>query len=118
MVLTTEFLSLTMFLLGPTLGPTELILILILILFIYLCGTSTARVAYKKGRSYWGWFTLGFLFFPLALIVAFIVPKNQAVLDERSLQLGELQRCPFCTELVKVEAVKCRFCGGDIPESG
>ena len=28
---------------------------------------------------------------------------------------GKLRKCPICAELVRREAVKCRFCGSDLP---
>jgi hypothetical protein len=29
---------------------------------------------------------------------------------------GEVRPCPFCAELVKNQAIKCRHCGSDIPQ--
>ena len=28
---------------------------------------------------------------------------------------GEMKKCPFCAEIIKKEAVKCKHCGSEIP---
>lgn len=39
-----------------------------------------ARVAGRKGHSFFGYFLLSLLFFPLALIMAYVVKDRNAVL--------------------------------------
>jgi len=58
----------------PNVGPVELVLLFILIVIAHLIGNAAER----KGQSYWGFFLLGLLMLPLALVIVLLVPDRRA----------------------------------------
>ncbi|MDF1536087.1 MAG: hypothetical protein P1S46_06225 [bacterium] len=96
----------------------------------------SAIVANNKNRSGVLWFFFTILFAPLVL-VALVMPKVEKKVAQTT-QTGEASRevvvetveggkvvtvrmpaeikCPMCAEIIKGEALKCRFCGHDLSE--
>lgn len=85
---------------------------LILLVVWIVCWLAAATIASEKGQSGCLWSFLGFLLGPLALLLAATLPKPPP--PPPVVRPGDLRKCPQCAEMIKSEAIKCRFCGSEI----
>jgi len=74
-------------------------------------GLIPAAIAESKGREHTRWWVYGFLFFFIALIHSLLINPNSEAKERGRLEGGTGRKCPFCAEVVKVEAIKCKHCG-------
>lgn len=80
---------------------------------IWIVGAvAVAIIAGRRGRDGIRWFALAALISPLlAGILVFLLPSRIEGATAASIERGTGKKCPACAEVVRIEALKCRFCG-------
>jgi len=61
------------------------------------------------------WWLYGAALFIVALPHALMLKADTQQIEREQLQSGSSRKCPFCAEIIKAEAIVCRFCGRDLP---
>jgi len=52
---------------------------------------------------------------PVGFVIGLVKQPDPKQQEANQLASGVQRKCPFCAELIKIEAVVCRFCGRDVP---
>jgi energy-coupling factor transporter transmembrane protein EcfT len=88
----------------------------VIVLFLwFVLSFVVAFYARSKGRSFFGFLLLSFLLTPIVGgIAALLADSDRRALEQRLLGGGQSKKCPSCAEIIRREAVKCRFCNANV----
>lgn len=81
------------------------------VVILIICAIIGLLIAQNKGNNGLAGFCFGLFLGPFGVIITLVLPENKKKLNA---ERGYTKRCPYCAELVKGRAIKCKHCGSDL----
>ena len=79
-----------------------------------LSGIIAGMIASSKHRSGCGFFILGLIFGPLAILAAAVMSRDESAVTRAAVDRGDMYFCPACRTAVHRLASKCPSCRSDL----